>query len=251
MAFERIKSLSRAIGVYPLARWFHRHVMDRTSLGQFRRERELLGQLVGPGDLCFDVGANVGLKAEVLLDLGARVIAFEPQADCLRELKARLGARAGLTTVMAAMGPSPGRGTFYRRDRPTTSGMVREWEGRIKEAISVRVTTLDECIVKYGVPRYCKVDVEGYEVQVFLGLTRPIETISFEFHLRDGGADTAVACVERLAGLGDYTANITLADAPSFVRPEWWNAREFRRVFPTLTAPQPGHDWGDIFLRLR
>jgi FkbM family methyltransferase len=251
MAYENVKKLSRVIGVYPFARWFYRHVMDRESLSAFRREREFLRQIVGPQDLCFDVGANVGLKTELLLDLGARVVAFEPQGDCLDELVARLGSRPGLTTVAAAMGPNPGEGTFYRRDRPTTSGMVCEWEGNVVGASTVKVTTLDECIGKYGVPKYCKVDVEGYELQVFQGLSRPVENISFEFHLRGNGAQTALACLDMLAQLGNYAATLTLADTPSFVRPEWWNIREFRDAMPKITAQAPGRDWGDIFLRLQ
>src|SRR4051812_35155473 len=120
MAYELLKSVSRSMGAYRAARWVHRHVMDRRSLDEFRRERDFLRQFINPGDLCFDVGANVGAKTEMLLDLGARVVAFEPQEECRRELIARIGERPVLTTVAAAMGPSPGKGTFFRRDRNTT-----------------------------------------------------------------------------------------------------------------------------------
>ena len=38
-----------------------------------------LGQFFNRGDLVFDVGANQGLKTELYLGIGARVICFEPQ----------------------------------------------------------------------------------------------------------------------------------------------------------------------------
>lgn len=38
----------------------------------------MLAPFVGRGDLAFDVGANNGLYTETLLELGAEVIAVEP-----------------------------------------------------------------------------------------------------------------------------------------------------------------------------
>ena len=43
------------------------------------------------GDCVFDVGANIGRMTQVLLELGNKVIAFEPQPDCIREIEARCG----------------------------------------------------------------------------------------------------------------------------------------------------------------
>jgi hypothetical protein len=59
--------------------------------------------LVAPGQLAFDVGANVGEHTRVLLDLGLRVVSVEPQASVAAELARRYGDRA---TVIAAGGES-------------------------------------------------------------------------------------------------------------------------------------------------
>ena len=45
----------------------------------------------------------------------------------------------------------------------------------------VPVTTLDALIDRYGLPAFCKIDVEGFEEAVVRGLSRPIPSVSFEF----------------------------------------------------------------------
>ena len=44
------------------------------------RNRALYRELIGPGDLAFDVGAHVGTRARAMRHYGARVIAFETAA---------------------------------------------------------------------------------------------------------------------------------------------------------------------------
>ena len=44
-------------------------------------------RLVKPRDLCFDVGANIGSKTKIFLELGARVVCIEPQPNCVDVLK--------------------------------------------------------------------------------------------------------------------------------------------------------------------
>ena len=113
MSFEMVKALARRIGVYPAARWVNRHVLDRPELSAFREDVVFYAQFVEPGGLCFDVGANYGMKTEVFLHLGAKVVAFEPQRDCMDELKSRLGRHPQLVTIDAAVGSQSGTGTLY------------------------------------------------------------------------------------------------------------------------------------------
>ena len=44
-----------------------------------RRSRSFYRQFVGPGDLAFDIGAHLGDRVQAWVDLGARVVAVEPQ----------------------------------------------------------------------------------------------------------------------------------------------------------------------------
>src|SRR5215475_4737859 len=45
------------------------------------------GQFVGSGNLVFDIGANAGIMAATFASLGAKVIALEPNGDCVRHIQ--------------------------------------------------------------------------------------------------------------------------------------------------------------------
>src|SRR5436309_3245329 len=82
--------------------------IDPTRIRLIQELMEALSEFVRPGDLCFDVGANVGRKTEAMLRLGARVVAVEPLPECVRELKALYGNHPGFTLVPKAVGRAPG-----------------------------------------------------------------------------------------------------------------------------------------------
>jgi FkbM family methyltransferase len=48
------------------------------------------------------------------------------------------------------------------------------------------MTTMDTLISLYGKPDYCKIDVEGFEINVLKGLNIPLNLVSFEYHLDRG-----------------------------------------------------------------
>ena len=153
-------------------------------------EKEILGlaEVVGPGGVCLDVGAEFGLYSHVLADLvgeGGVVHAFEPQRGARRWLALGVLA-AGASWVHvhdAALGADPGHATLsvprrrglavHGRAFVTTGardeGANREFTGRRTEA--VRVSTVDEQVAALGLCRLdlVKVDVEGAESAVLDG----------------------------------------------------------------------------------
>src|SRR5918999_3691941 len=74
-----------------------------------RRAVRLYGEFLGPGDLGFDVGAHVGGRVRTWRRLGARVIAVEPQPDCLRVLRLLFGRDRQVAIVAEAVGAKPGQ----------------------------------------------------------------------------------------------------------------------------------------------
>src|ERR1051325_7606598 len=62
-------------------------------------------QLINPGDLVFDVGANLGNRTKAFLKLGAHVVAFEPQRMCADFLEAMLKNDRHFKLVKKALGP--------------------------------------------------------------------------------------------------------------------------------------------------
>src|SRR5262245_46654975 len=69
----------------------------------WRQRRRFLSRFVKPGMLVFDIGANVGEYAETFRQLGARVVAVEPNPDLAPGLFGR-----GFDVDVAAVADKPG-----------------------------------------------------------------------------------------------------------------------------------------------
>jgi hypothetical protein len=66
------------VGLYRAARNGYERLFARARYDQRQNERDFYRRFIRPGDLVFDVGANVGKRSAVFLDLGATVVAIEP-----------------------------------------------------------------------------------------------------------------------------------------------------------------------------
>ncbi len=150
-----------------------------------RQLRAFYAGFIGPDDLCFDIGAHAGNRSGVWAALGARVVAVEPQSTFMAYLRHRYADNNRVALVEEAVGAEQGMATLYVSERtPTVTTLSREWIGAVQEdtsfrrvrwdtAISVPVTTLDQLITRYGRPTFCKIDVEGFELEVLQGLSQP------------------------------------------------------------------------------
>lgn len=212
---------------------------------------EFYARFIRPGDLCFDIGAHVGARTEIFLELGARVVCVEPQPRCIQVLTARYSGDARVTLV--AEGAAERGGTLTMslcHAAPTISTFAEKWKtGRFSDyrwngTAEVKVTTLDDLIARFGVPAFCKIDVEGYEVQVLRGLNRPLPMLSFEFSREF--LDDARTCMERLAALGSVEFNCGLGEAVAMAMPRWANVEE---AMAFLHGQDDELLWGDIYAR--
>jgi hypothetical protein len=70
---------------------------------------------------------------------------------------------------------------------------------------------LDELIREYGVPDFCKIDVEGYEFGVIQGLSRPIPALALEFEQER--ADERLRAVDHVANLGMREFNFSFGES--------------------------------------
>src|SRR5438067_164081 len=103
-------------------------VMYHGQPGKQRCMSGLYRQFLGPGDLGFDVGAHVGSRVRAWRRLGVRVIAIEPQPDCLRVLRLLYGRDRGVTIEPRAVGARAGRARLaVSTATPTVSSMSPEW----------------------------------------------------------------------------------------------------------------------------
>src|SRR4249920_1319317 len=70
----RVARAAHDIAMETQADWAHTLRRRRHA----RTGRRFYSQFIGRRSLCFDVGANVGTRAEIFLSLGATVVAVEP-----------------------------------------------------------------------------------------------------------------------------------------------------------------------------
>jgi FkbM family methyltransferase len=195
--------------------------------GRQRGLRRLYAPFVSDGDLVFDIGAHLGDRSVAFADLGARVIALEPQPAIRRLLRWIVRGRA-VTVRGEAVGAASGVVQLAVSPfNPTVSSASGDWRSAVKrnnqgfrrvqwsEELAVPLVTLDELIAEYGVPVFCKIDVEGFEQSVLAGLSTPLEGLSFEFVA--GALDEARACLAQLKTLASYRFNVIGGEGR-----QWW-----------------------------
>lgn len=246
---SRLRQLLIRTGLFPLARTVRRVFRGRGAHAREREEVDFYRAVLPPGALAFDIGANVGEITERLLQAGARVVAVEPQTECVAELSARCGKHPRLVEVVtAAVGSAAGTATLHVRASRASSSLAPLWYGKPGKPRTVPMVTLAELIARHGVPDFCKVDVEGSELEVLSTLPHPLPLACFEYV--DLALDRARACLERLApDGGGAEANLALTSPPRFLLPEWMRADELLRRLPGWIADGTARSWGDIWVR--
>jgi FkbM family methyltransferase len=216
-------------------------------------------QFIAPNDLVFDVGANIGERAEVFSELALQVLAVEPVYDSLLALERRVAHCANVITLGRAVGAAEGTGNIHTsRAAPTigTASLSDDWIDAVKKSKRfgdadkwdkshpVVITTLDALIKEYGRPAFIKIDVEGYEQEVLIGLTQPVKALSFEFTPET--TQRAHHCIFQCKELGMDEFNLSLGH--TFELGEWTDARG---IIPRLYNHRFSTTiYGDIYARL-
>jgi len=251
--FTTIKHLCRSTALYHSAKMLYWHLLRQDYLAKFYQEVTSYSELLEPNSLCFDVGANIGEKTEKLLKAGMKVVAFEPQAGCMRELEARCRHyRSKLVKCRYAIGAEPGDATLYIHKYHCHSSLNRDWsESKVITSTQVSMITLDQAIAEFGKPKYCKIDVEGWEYEVIKGLTQPVPLLSFEYHLQENNIHQTFTCLNYLSSLGELRINITPAEKLLFTFQEWVTLEEFIKLFPDIFQLHEEYNYGDIFVCIR
>lgn len=179
-------------GIYRAARRLYASTLGRDVARAQRKMRDFYSSVVQPGTLVFDIGANVGVLSAIFASLGAKVVAVEPNSDCVRHLTLSYGDK-NINVIQAAVGDQMGLATLNIADkRDVRSSVSDDWMSTMSEhdktyrgiwsrRVIVPVVTLDSLVRQFGMPHFIKIDVEGFEEKVLSGLSRQPQLLSFEF----------------------------------------------------------------------
>lgn len=141
-----------------------------------------LTRFLKPGGIFYDIGSNIGFFALIaarLVGPSGKVVAVEPvprNAETIRRNVARNGF-SNVQVLEIALGSGAGMAELHVTRHPggatlSTTDIPPDATG----TIMVQVATLDELALteKLGRPQLIKVDVEGTELDVLMGMTRTL-----------------------------------------------------------------------------
>ena len=184
----------------------------------------LLDELVGPGDLAVDAGAYRGVFTTRLSELvgpAGRVLAFDPNPECVRRLEQIAGAAVNVVVHASALSDTAGAAVLHV---PVRSGARVDALGHLGDAaeddelaLSVPTVTLDEVLDAEGRSvRFVKCDVEGHELAVLRGASKLLEeerpALLVEIEWRHAGE--AIHETFELLRAAGYAGEVVTPDGP-------------------------------------
>ena len=180
-ALISLRGALRSLGLTPiLAQILNRVGLFGGAVGHEEKFSEEMLSELRPGDVVWEVGANLGLyTVEFCERVGAegRVVAFEPTPACFERLKesCRAELEKNCEVHQLALGKETGSVLMQIAANPlgaSHSVLTSEQQADDLETIDVEMVRGDDLASERGVPspNFLKIDVEGSELDVLEGL---------------------------------------------------------------------------------
>lgn len=228
---------------------------DRKKLAFRRRMRGLYSAFVQPGKTVFDVGANIGMYSEIFSELGALVVAVEPNPRCCENLN-RLARARNVHVENCAAGEAPGKASLHVCQDSGLSTVTDHWYEAARRSplhrnsqwlgtLEVDVLTLDQLAERYGIPVFVKIDVEGHDDHVLGGMSFRPAALSFEFN-RDI-PDVALRCLAAsVFADARYEFNFVRGFEMRLAADSWMSVEKIRDRLQSLAGEE---EYGDVIAR--
>lgn len=162
------------------------NMAKNVHLGVLEAEMRIVPDLVHEGSVVVDVGANLGLYADIFAQKARKVIAIEPQPQLAAYLRKVLPANVEI--IETALSAEPGeaelriprfsKGALGSLDAFATIEKSNDF-GTVKplsiDIIKVPLKRLDDVVGNEGPVSFVKIDVEGHENGVVAGSLATID----------------------------------------------------------------------------
>ncbi len=202
-----LRGLGRRLGI-------NKRIASVFRTGYEVRYDELLRATIRPGDCVWDVGANIGFYTKLFAECvgeSGMVLAFEPSSINFERLSRNCRLLNNASLKQLGLSDSDGQLNFAQgQDEIGSTSRISSLSGA--SAIAVRVA---DNIVQSGdapLPNIVKIDVEGHELNVLLGMTEILSmattrAVGIEVHfslLEAEGMATAPASIEGLLATSGF-----------------------------------------------
>jgi FkbM family methyltransferase len=173
---------------------------SRFTPGEYERPvQERIAAIVKAGDVCYDIGANLGFFTILLSRLAGangKVYAFEPvrRNAAIIETNARLNGMRNIAVLRVAVSNTNGTSELLLAEH--AGGAVLKSAGTppdLAGSMMVETMTLDSLIERQVLlpPTFVKIDVEGAELDVLQGMQTTLQRYAPTILLELDDADEA------------------------------------------------------------
>ncbi|MBP2486001.1 FkbM family methyltransferase [Rhizobium leguminosarum] len=139
-----------------------------------RRERTLMRDMISPGMIIADIGANIGIYTRMfsaLTGTTGHVHAFEPAPANFEKLEATVHGLKNVSLRHAAVGEDTGTIKLYVSNELNVDHRTFD-SGDRRASIDVPLVKLDDYFLPGQQVDFIKIDVQGYELSVLKGAER-------------------------------------------------------------------------------
>lgn len=165
-----------------------------------------------PKGLLFDIGANSGEYSDYALSCGTKeIVIVEANPNLIGLLQNKFSDCSNVHVVNRAVAETADEVVkFYISNAHTISTLDRRWIEKSRfsgqyewnDGVDITTTTIDQLTEYYGYPKHIKIDVEGYEYSVLLGMSDRYDCEELSFEWAEESKDDILKSIEYLSEIG-------------------------------------------------